>query len=144
MPLFSYANAVPIALAVGIFAVALAVWRVYNSRDDGAPLRWGAFLVGRISGTTTFTPDQVETLRNFFIVIAGIGANMLAGAAMMNVGKAKRNRAIFRRYAEKVVFSRAMFGRLFVLTIQPPPERHKPVHRPSNRKPNGKVPPVKH
>jgi len=151
MPLFFYANLMPIVVSGAIFVVALAIWRVYRSRDDGAPMRWGALLVG--TGLAAFlfgriksqliSADQAETLRNFFIIIAGIGANMLAGAAMVNVDKARANGAMFRRYPGKIVFSQAIIGWLVVLTFEPPPERDKAVDQQGEREPDGKVPPVK-
>jgi hypothetical protein len=77
------------ALLISVLAVAAAVVHMYRSRNPVVPFGWGVMLIGvgllaylfSHIGAPHLFAEQIEMLRNLFIIIAGIGGNLLAGAA---------------------------------------------------------------
>lgn len=79
-------------LIVSVLAIVAGVVHMYRRPNPFVPFGWGAGLiaVGLLAylfsnvGRPDLLPEQKETIRNFFIIVAGIGANLLAGAAAQN------------------------------------------------------------
>ncbi|MET4675876.1 MULTISPECIES: hypothetical protein [unclassified Luteibacter] len=81
--------AIYLALVISVAAVTGSVIHMYCSGNPTVPFSWGVGLVavGLLAylcshlGSPRLLPEETDTLRKLFIIIADIGANLLAGAA---------------------------------------------------------------
>ncbi len=81
------------------FAVlALGLWRISNKKSDATTLRWGVSLIfcGLFSSLYMYISEThpkaelADFLKNFFLIVASIGANFVASSALLNSTKIKK------------------------------------------------------
>lgn len=81
-----------ILISVCFLSLSLAIWKISNNKTDKTVLRCGVALifVGLFCSLYAYLapkskPDdaEIELLKNFFLIISSIGANLLASSALI-------------------------------------------------------------